>query len=88
MKNMMKEYLGDGYSNNYVRNFCLYWIKASQGSSSEWRKKNDLDCLYYNGNLRADTLMSAGIMVTVIPGKHGWRIFLRKMEKCRHVQPS
>jgi hypothetical protein len=25
----------------------------------EWRKKNDLDCLYFSGDLRADTLMSA-----------------------------
>ena len=28
MKNMMKEYLGNDYSNNHLRNFCLYWIKG------------------------------------------------------------
>lgn len=29
MKNMMKEYLGSDYSNNHLRNFCLYWMKGS-----------------------------------------------------------
>lgn len=64
MKNMMKEYLGNEYSNNHLRNFCLYWIKAFEcrdryASDDEWRKENDLDCLYLDGDLRADTLMSA-----------------------------
>ena len=59
MKNMMKEYLGNEYSENHLRNFCLYWMKAAGGSGDEWRKKNDLDCLYFDGDLRADTLMSA-----------------------------
>ena len=58
-KNMMKIYLGAQYTNNHLRNFCLYWLKAAEGSGNEWRKKNDLDCLYFNGDLRADTLMSA-----------------------------
>ena len=64
MKNMMKEYLGYDYSNDHLKNFCLYWIKASRcrdryGSFDEWRRENDLDCLYLDGDLRADTLMSA-----------------------------
>ncbi|MCR4658662.1 MAG: hypothetical protein K5770_20895 [Lachnospiraceae bacterium] len=64
MKNMMKEYLGREYSRNHLRNFCLYWINAYESrrcyaTSDEWRKKNDLDCMYYDGDLRADTLMSA-----------------------------
>lgn len=59
MKNMMKQYLGENYSNNHLRNFCLYWMRASKGSGDEWRKRNDLDCLYFKGDLRADTLMSA-----------------------------
>ncbi|MBP3810724.1 MAG: hypothetical protein ILA15_08385 [Clostridiales bacterium] len=29
------------------------------GQYDEWRVENDLDCLYYDGNLKADTLMSA-----------------------------
>ena len=37
MKNMMKEYLENEYSDNHLRNFCLY----------------------FDGDLRADTLMSA-----------------------------
>lgn len=60
MKNMMKEYLGSEYSDrNHLRNFCMYWIKAAGGSGDEWRKANDLDCIYFDGDLRADTLMSA-----------------------------
>jgi len=59
MKNMMKEYLKENYSeNNHLRNFCLYWIKASEGTGDEWRQSNDLDCLYFDGDLRADTLIS------------------------------
>lgn len=58
-KNMMTNYLGEQYTNNHLRNFCLYWLKAAGGSGDEWRKENDLDCLYFDGDLRADTLMSA-----------------------------
>ena len=59
MKNMMKEYLGNDYTENHLKNFCLYWMKAAKGYGDEWRAGNDLDCLYFDGNLRADTLMSA-----------------------------
>ena len=59
MKNMLKEYLGKDYTSNKIRNFCRYWLKASKGSGDEWRATNDLDCLYFDGDLRADTLMSA-----------------------------
>ncbi len=59
MKNMMKHYLGNEYSENHLRNFCLYWMKAAEGRGDEWRKENDLDCLYFDGDLCADTLMSA-----------------------------
>ena len=74
MRNMMKVYLGNDYSDNHLKNFCLYWMKGwetepeyvkyedSEGFGKdfdEWRKKNDLDCLYFGGDLRADTLMSA-----------------------------
>lgn len=73
-RNMMKEYLGDEYSSNHLKNFCLYWMKGRETEPAydkyedsesfrkdfdEWRKKNDLDCLYFGGDLRADTLMSA-----------------------------
>ncbi len=59
MKNMMKEYLGNEYSENHLRNFCRYWMKAADGRGDEWRAENDLDCLYFDGDMRADTLMSA-----------------------------
>ncbi len=35
MKNMMKEYLGNDYSNDHLRNFCLYWIKAYGNGRTE-----------------------------------------------------
>lgn len=69
--NMMEEYLGNDYSDNHLRNFCLYWMKGREtlpeferteewkARFDEWRKRNDLDCLYFDGDLRADTLMSA-----------------------------
>ena len=62
--NMMRIYLGDEYTGDSLINFCLYWIKGiknydSYATSDEWRAENDLDCLYYGGNLKADTLMSA-----------------------------
>ena len=74
MRNMMKAYLENDYSDNHLKNFCLYWMKGRETEPDyvryedsesfrkdydEWRKKNDLDCLYFGGNLRADTLMSA-----------------------------
>lgn len=71
MRNMMKSYLGNDYSDNHLRNFCLYWMKGRETKPKwedteewkvrfdEWRQRNDLDCLYFNGDLRADTLMSA-----------------------------
>lgn len=71
MRNMMKAYLGNDYSDNRLRNFCFYWMKGRETKPQwedteegkarfdEWRQKNDLDCLYFNGDLRADTLMSA-----------------------------
>ncbi len=71
MRNMMKAYLGNDYSDNHLRNFCLYWMKGRETKPrweateeckerfDVWRRKNDLDCLYFGGDLRADTLMSA-----------------------------
>lgn len=73
--NLMKVYLGNEYDDkNHLKNFCLYWMKGRETKPKredytdkqqfykdydEWRRKNDLDCLYFNGDLRADTLMSA-----------------------------
>ena len=70
-QNMMKIYLGDSYSGNHLKNFCLYWMKGRETEPKwenteegkerydRWRAMNDLDCLYFAGDLRADTLMSA-----------------------------
>ena len=75
MKNMMKAYLGKDYSSNHLRNFCLYWLKGMAcmpewedteerlAELDEWRKANDLDCLYFDGDLCADTLMSAWTII-------------------------
>ena len=75
MKNMMKSYLGDDYSSNHLRNFCLYWLKGMackpewedteecHAAFDRWRRENDLDCLYFDGDLCADTLMSAWTLI-------------------------
>ena len=75
MKNMMKAYLGNDYTNNHVKNFCRYWLKGlacrpawedteeCRAAYDAWRKANDLDCMYYDGDLKADTLMSAWTMI-------------------------
>jgi hypothetical protein len=85
MKNMMKVYLGDQYSSNYLKNFCLYWMKASKDYGDEWRAKNDLDCLYFDGNLRADTLMSAWTpmkwVADCLNSKHNMRFYKRAKDK-------
>ncbi len=53
-ENKMRIYLDSDYDvNNHIRNFLLYWMKPSRP-----RAKNDLDCLYLNGNLNADTIFS------------------------------
>lgn len=78
--NMMQVYLGDDYSDNHLKNFNRYWLKAnstrpawdgspeSRAATDEWRKSNDIDCLYYNGDLRADTLMSAFTPIKWVAG--------------------
>ena len=75
IKNMMKLYLGKDYSKNLVRNFCLYRLKMLRtnpgyGETEEehakydaWRAASDLDCLYFDGDLRADTLMSQWTLI-------------------------
>ena len=67
MENKFKTYLGEDYSStNHIKNFCQYWLKAfeekekySEEEFDQWGSLNDMDCIYYNGNLNADTLMSA-----------------------------
>ncbi len=85
MKNMMKVYLGDEYSNDHLKNFCLYWMKAGEGSGDEWRKKNDLDCLYFDGDLRADTLMSAWTpvkwVVDCLNREYGMKFYKKAKDK-------
>lgn len=53
LENKMKTYLGENYSENSIRNFLMYWQMPS-----EPREENDLDCLYLDGDLNADTLIS------------------------------
>lgn len=53
IKNEMQSYLKDKYTENPIINFLNYWMEPS-----EPRAKNDLDCLYFNGDLRADTIFS------------------------------
>lgn len=60
MENLMKKYLKDDYCNNHLKNYCRYWMRLSEGKGDdeEFRKTHDLDCMYFNGNLKADTLIS------------------------------
>lgn len=53
LENEMKNYLGKNYSENSVKNFLTYWQQPSIP-----REENDLDCIYLNGDLNADTLIS------------------------------
>ena len=53
LENKMKTYLGENYSGNSIRNFLKYWQMPS-----EPREENDLDCIYLDGDLNADTLIS------------------------------
>ena len=53
LENKMKTYLGENYSENSIRNFLKYWQMPS-----EPREENDLDCIYLDGDLNADTLIS------------------------------
>ncbi|MCR5273098.1 MAG: hypothetical protein K6E13_08955 [Lachnospiraceae bacterium] len=96
MKNMMKDYLGNEYSNDHFRNFCLYWIKGmdcipkwentEEGRTryDMWRKENDMDCLYLDGDLRADTLISAWTPIKWVIGciNKGRGIRLSKTPDC------
>lgn len=55
MENKMIAYLSTEYdSDNHVLNFLRYWKKGNRKS----RPKNDMDCIYFSGDLRADTLFS------------------------------
>lgn len=83
---MLKEYLGNDYSNNHLRNFCLYWM-GEEGSGDEWRSKNDPDCLYFNGDLRADTLMSAWTPIKWVADclNSEYGIKFRKIYKLRQI---
>lgn len=68
MRNIMKKYLGEEYTNNHICNFLNHWIKGQDaavpydpgniGPYYEWRRANDLDCIAKDGDLRADTLIS------------------------------
>lgn len=55
----MKEYLGQDYNeDNYILNWLRYWAKNDGKHNDEWRKVNDLDCIYLHDDLCADTIIS------------------------------
>ena len=93
MRNMMKAYLENDYSDNHLKNFCLYWMKGRETKPkwenteewktrfAEWRQNNDLDCLYFNGDLRADTLMSAWTPISWVANclnREYWIVFCKE----------
>ena len=100
MENKMKEYLGNEYSDNHLKNFCLYWMKVRRSvpewENSEkgcsrydaWRKKNDLDCLYFEGDLRADTLMSAWTPIKWVADCLNWKYDIKFYKKAKDHDDS
>lgn len=54
VENMMKKYLGDRYSKNHIINFINYWIEGYDKP----RALHDMDCLYFDGDFKADTIFS------------------------------
>ena len=42
MRNMMNEYLGNDYSDNHLKNFCLYWMKGRETEPDYEQMYNDL----------------------------------------------
>ncbi|MBR5975692.1 MAG: hypothetical protein IK020_10990 [Clostridiales bacterium] len=68
MRDFLKEYLKNEYTGNLIKDFCRYWINYGENEpkpydsweeKNTYRSKNDLDCICFGGDLRADTLMSA-----------------------------
>lgn len=69
----MHGYLGKDYSSDSIKNFLLYWMKPCDP-----RSENDLDCLYYCGDLKADTLFSAWIpMKLTLESLNGGKFYKR-----------
>lgn len=85
MENMMKQYLGKQYDNNSLKNFCNYWIRLSEGQGEEFRKTHDMDCMYFHGDLRADTLISPWTpvkwVVDFFNAKYGLRVVKRAKDR-------
>ncbi|WP_102264464.1 DUF1413 domain-containing protein [Mesobacillus jeotgali] len=61
-ENKMMDYLGEKYSDNPIVNYLQYFkqgIHESEISLNErWRKENDLDVIWLDGDLNADTIFS------------------------------
>lgn len=74
-ENKMPVYLENAYDeNDHIKNFLLYWMKPSRP-----RAKNDLDCLYLDGDLYADTIFSVWTpLKMVLETLHPNRKFFKK----------
>lgn len=68
MENKMKEYLGNAYSDNHLKNFCLYWMKGRR-TVPVWNKAKDDEKLYY---LAEVTLGDGGITYGCAPDAMGY----------------
>ncbi len=58
-ENMMKKYLENKYSENHIINYINYWMDSYEKPRAE----NDIDCLYFAGDLRADTIFSVWTLI-------------------------
>lgn len=60
LDNRLKNIIGDEYTNNSIVNYLRYWsrIQPLDVTYEKWRKENDLDAVWLNGDLHADTIFS------------------------------
>ncbi|MGR6545715.1 hypothetical protein [Paenibacillus tundrae] len=66
-ENKLKNIIGTRYTDNPIINYLIYLMpdpeQPSYGGATydEWRKENDLDVVWLNGDLHADTIFSVWI---------------------------
>lgn len=89
----MQVYLENQYDdNNHILNWLRYWkkgdCKAEYRNIEEWRKHNDLDCLYYandNNVLFSDTIISMWQILTMVFNCLGYGKFKKNSHDIENI---